>query len=76
MAVSERFLEDLDWAGEHHSELLKRFRDQWVAIYNKQVVAHGTSLEAVEKEAERRTGKDEKEIPVYYVDSGSNIYAS
>ena len=75
MKVKERFLEDLDWAGEHHSSLLKKYRDQWIAIYNKQVVSHGNSLEKVEQEAEQLTGKSEKEVPVYYVDSGSNIYA-
>lgn len=76
MKVKDRFLDDLDWAGEHHSELLKQYRNEWIAIYNKKIVAHGRALEQVEKEAERRTGVPEKEIPVYFVDSGSNIYAS
>jgi len=31
--IKERYLEDLDWAEEHHSELLKEYRDRWVAVY-------------------------------------------
>lgn len=73
MAVGKRFLEDLDWAETHHSELLQRYREQWIAVYNKQVVAHGDSLSRVKEEARQKTGR--KHIPVYFVDSVSNIYA-
>lgn len=73
MKTSNRFLEDLDWAGAHHTALLKHYRDQWVAIYKKQVVAHGTSLAQVKKAAQAKTGR--KRIPVYFVDSGASIYA-
>lgn len=73
MRAKDRFLEDLDWAGEHHSELLGKYRDQWVAVYNKEVVAYGTSIAAIKKTAQAKTGR--KRIPVYFVDSGSNIYA-
>lgn len=75
MKKRDEFLKDLDWAGKHHSQLLQDYRDEWVAVYNQKVVAHGTSLEIVEKEAERKTRKDKEEIPVYFVESGSNIYA-
>lgn len=74
--MDKRYWEDLKWARDHHSELLERYRNEWIAIYNKQVVAHGVSGAAVEQEAERKTGRPESEIPVYYIDSGSNIYAS
>lgn len=73
--TEKRYWEDLNWATDHHSELLPKYANEWVAIYQKKVVAHGTSGEAVENEAERKTGKPEREIPVYYVESGSNIYA-
>lgn len=76
MGKRDKFLTDLDWAGEHHSQLLNDYRDEWVAVYNRNVVAHGTSLEIVEREAERKTGKEKEDIPVYFVESGSNIYAS
>jgi hypothetical protein len=74
MKVKDRFLEDLDWAELHHSELLKKYREQWVAIYNREVVAHGVSIAQIKEEARRKTGR--QHIPVYFVDSPSNIYAS
>jgi len=73
MKVKDRFLEDLDWAEIHHSELVDKYREQWVAVYNKQVVSHGDSLAQVREEAQKKTGR--KHIPVYFVDSVSNIYA-
>lgn len=73
MASEKRFFVDLDWAEKHHGELLAKYREKWIAIYNKQVVANGESLAHVKKEAKQRTGR--KHIPVYFVDSVSNIYA-
>lgn len=72
--AKDRFLEDLDWAELHHSELLREYRGQWVAIYHQQVVASGKSIAQVKAEARRKTGR--QHIPVYFVDSASTIYAS
>lgn len=72
--MDERYLEDLNWAGEHHSKLLQRYREQWVAVHNRRVVAFGKSIIAVRKNAQSKTG--EEHIPVYFVDSPGNIYAS
>lgn len=69
----KRFWEDLNWARTHHSQLLARYGDEWIAVYNKQVIAHSPSGEKVEKLARQKLG-DEK-FPVYFVDSASNIYA-
>jgi hypothetical protein len=73
MAVEKRFFEDLDWAEKHHGELLRKYRELWIAIYNEQVVASGESLAQVKEAAKQRTGR--KHIPVYFVDSASTIYA-
>jgi len=73
MKTKDRFLEDLDWAGEHHTQLLEKYREEWVAVCDKQVVAHGISIAEVRKSAQAKTGR--KHIPVYFVESGSNIYA-
>lgn len=69
-----RYMEDLNWAGEHHTELLKKYRNEWIAVHNKQVVAHGPSGREVEANAKVKVG--DKSVAMYYVDSGSNIYAS
>ena len=73
MSVDKRFFEDMDWAEQHHAQLLEKYQDEWVAVYNKQVVAHGSSIREVERQAQAGTGKEQ--IPVYFVESGSNIYS-
>lgn len=69
----KEFIENLIWGRQHHAELLKNYRDKWIAIYNKNVVSANRNLEEVIKEAKRKTG--EEQIPVFYVESGSHIYA-
>lgn len=71
---TKKFLADLIWGRNHHSELLEEYRDEWVAIYKERIVTAGKDLAKVVEEAKNKTGK--KQIPVYYVDSGSSIYES
>lgn len=54
--MEKHFWPDLNWAREHHSALLERYRDQWIAVYNKEVIAHGESGDEVEREAKTKTG--------------------
>ena len=72
MKASREFWEDLHWGERHHTELLRSYRDQWVAILNKKVVAAGENLAQVEKEAKEKTGNDM--VPVVFVDCGEHIY--
>ncbi|MBI4919094.1 hypothetical protein HY837_04130 [archaeon] len=55
MNVSKEFWEDLKWGESSHTMLLNTYRDQWVAINNKEVVAAGTNLQKVEKEAKKNS---------------------
>lgn len=71
--VEQRYWSDLNWAREHHTQLLQHYEDEWVAIYNMQVIAHGPDGARVEKLARQKLGN--KRFPVYFVDSASNIYA-
>jgi hypothetical protein len=41
----------------------KKYKDKWVAIYNKNVVSVNSSLEEVVKEAKRKI--DGKQTPVF-----------
>ncbi len=66
------YWEDLRWGEMHHGELLKQHRDKWVAIKNKKIVACGTNLAEVRKEAIQKTG--ETQIPFLYIDCGEHIY--
>lgn len=70
--MSKEFWDDLKWGENHHTELLKKYRDQWVAIQNKEVIAFGDNLDQVEKEAKQKTG--EEWVPVVFVEGGEHIY--
>jgi len=70
--MPKEFWTDQEWGFKHHTELLKRYRDKWIAIVNKKVIASGSDLAKVEKLAQKKTRK--KYIPVMFVESGSHIY--
>ena len=70
--MPKEFWTDQEWGFKNHTQLLKRYRDKWIAIVNKKVVASGSDLAKVEKIAQKKTSK--KYIPVMFVESGSHIY--
>ena len=70
--MPKKFWEDQKWGFKHHTKLLEEYRDEWIAIVNKRVVASGKDIGKVEEEARRKTGKEF--IPVMFVESGSHIY--
>lgn len=70
--ISKEFWEDQQWGFKHHSELINKYKDMWVAILDKKVVSAGEDLEKVEEEAKKKTGK--KQIPVLFVECGTHIY--
>lgn len=74
MSKEEEFWKDLEWKRKHHTELLEKYPDMWVAIVNNKVVSAGKDLGDVEREAEKKTGKSRKEIAVSFVESGAHIY--
>ena len=71
MAMTD-FWQDLRWGEQHHSDFLKEYKDQWVAIVGKKVVASGSNLADVKQKAQTKTGKIN--IPLLYVDCGEHIY--
>lgn len=66
------FWEDLRWGEKHHGELLKEYKDLWVAISEKKVVAAGDHGAEVLAAAQKKTGKEQ--VPLLYVDCGEHIY--
>lgn len=40
----ERYTQDRLWFEQHHDELLQRYPERWVGIYNQQVVAAAKDL--------------------------------
>ncbi len=72
--MGKKFWNDLKWARTHHTQLLKKYKDMWVAIFNRKVVASGKNLEKVENEAKKKTGM--LDIPVMFVECGAHIYGT
>lgn len=70
--VSKEFWDDWRWGHAHHTELLKEHRDEWVAIFHKEVVASGINLAQVEKKAKEKTGTEQ--LPVLFIDCGEHLY--
>jgi hypothetical protein len=72
--VPQSYWDDLSWAREHSTELHQQFKGVWIAIVDKTVVAWGTNLARVEKEAAKKTGKRPEEIPVKFIERAAAIY--
>ncbi len=70
--MPKEFWEDQQWGFKHHSELINKYKDMWIAIVDKKVVSAGVDLGKVEEEARKKTGK--KQIAVLFVECGSHIY--
>jgi hypothetical protein len=57
----DRRHEDLQWAIEA-PEVLDKYMSEYVVPFERRIVAHGTDLELVLKEAAQRTGKETWEL--------------
>ncbi|PKP56298.1 MAG: hypothetical protein CVT88_02415 [Candidatus Altiarchaeales archaeon HGW-Altiarchaeales-1] len=70
----KEFWDDMNWGRAHYSELVKNYPDKWIAIVDKKVIAAGDSINHVEEEAMKKTGKSNDKIPVMFVECGEHIY--
>ncbi len=66
------YWEDSKWAGEHFSEIVKKYPDQWVSIVGKKVIAFGRTIAEVEEITFQKTGRDE--FPIYFAERGVRVY--
>lgn len=64
-AMRERLecMADMDWAMTD-PEVRRKYWDQYVAVYQKRILAHGTDAEKVLDEAAKATGVPENRIMV------------
>lgn len=69
---SKQFWQDMKWGREHHGQLLKKYKDEWIAIFKGKVIASGKILENVQKQAKKITGP--KPAAVKFVECGLHIY--
>ncbi|HID26360.1 MAG: DUF5678 domain-containing protein [Methanosarcinales archaeon] len=70
--IPKRFWEDVEWVRKYCSELTAKYPDQWVAIFNKQVIAADEDLGKVEDIAKAKI--HEEPIHVIFLDSGLYVY--
>ncbi len=52
--LPKRYFDDGKWMQEHFHELEKKYPDQWIAVYRKEVVAAGKNLGEVKKIAKAK----------------------
>ena len=50
----KRFGADADYCEAHYAELLERYPEQWVAIYNQEVVGAAKAIKGLVKQLERK----------------------
>lgn len=62
-AIERRQFEDIDWA-EGDPRVQNEYRGEFVVPFNREIVAHGHDIEAVLKEAARRTRGKVARLPV------------
>lgn len=70
--IPKRFYNDTDWALSHYNDLIKKYEDTWVAIYNKKVVSSSDDGYKARDIAKKKT-KAEK-IPIIFVSKMSHVY--
>lgn len=69
--VSKEFWDDQQWGFHNHARLLDKFKDKWIAIYDKKVICSGLNLGKVEEEAKRMI---KKPTPVMFVECSAHFY--
>lgn len=66
MQESQRYWDDMEWSRQHTTELYREYGIDdaiiWLAVFNKQVLAHGRDLGEVERIAVQKSGKPASEI--------------
>lgn len=72
LAIPKRFYEDEDWAYKNYADLVKKYGDRWVAIYNKKIVSSSNDgYKALDRA--RKITKDDK-IPIVFVEKMPHVY--
>ena len=71
-AIPAEYWEDRDWAWDHYAEFIQKYPDQWIAVCNKEVVAHSESIDEIEKVTREKTGKTY--FPVIFVEGHIHVY--
>ena len=66
LAHIKEFEDNQDWLKKHSNRLLKKYKNSFVAIWNKRVIANGPRLEKVSKTVHKEY-KDCKGVVIEYI---------
>jgi len=69
----KQFWEDDDWAHEHYAELQKAYPDQWIAVYQKKVLAASKDPSEANNKAKQIT-KDAIQPVILFIEKELRIY--
>ena len=72
MKIPEPFWKDSHWIEKHYSKLMETYPDQWIAVVNQQVTAHGKNMAKVKREAAGKTKS--QAFPVVFIECGNHVY--
>jgi hypothetical protein len=70
--IPRSVLEDYRWADSHHTQLAKKYPEQWVAIVDKKVVSHGKRPDRVRAKAHQHINRPE--IALHFVEGHIHLY--
>lgn len=73
LVLNEDILAGHWWIAEHRAGLQK-YEGMWIAVSDGQVVAFGEDPDEVEALAQQKTGKNEYQIPLVYIENTACIY--
>jgi len=68
----KRFFEDERWICQHLDELTQKYPDQWIAVYQKEVVAADKSLAKVQRIGRQKA--DEGQCVYSFIEGGIRYY--
>ena len=71
--IPKRYWQDQQWAFGHYPELVKRYKNRWVAVVDRRVVAASKSSVKAQEQARAKTGR-QLPIAVVYVETGRHVY--
>ena len=63
----ERFEKDMQWIYDRYESLKQRYPNEFVAVYNGQIVAHSRDIDALVRELRRQYGDKASEIAVKFI---------
>jgi len=69
-----RFEEDTRWLEAHYEELRSKFKEEWIAIYGKEIIDHDKDLESLVERLKAKYPEDFRNFVIEFLteESGAN----